>query len=127
MKTMTYRMLMMVFALGLGADGLAVGTDYARVSLSRPSVSRKTVELPEFITLVIEGSAISSDKTLIPGNEVVDYVNKLLSVRDVSNIGIYTREGTKYGDVVRALDALRSTTAKNISLSLVELPLGQEP
>jgi biopolymer transport protein ExbD len=126
MKTMTYRMLMMVFALGLGADGLAAGTDYARVSLSRPSVSRATVDRPEFITLVIEGSGISSEKTLIPANEVVDYVNKLLSVRDVSYIGVYTREGTKYGDVVRALDVLRSTNAKNISLSMVELPVGRE-
>jgi hypothetical protein len=54
-------------------------------------------------------------------------VNKLLSVRDVSYIGVYTREGTKYGDVVRALDILRSTKAKNISLSMVELPLGREP
>ena len=77
--------------------------------------------------MVIEGPHISYETNQIPGTEVVEYVNKLLEVKNVSYIGVYTREGTKYGDVVRALDVLRGTKAKNIGLSMTELPLGREP
>jgi len=33
----------------------------------------------------------------------------------------------KYGDLVRAIDVLRQTDAKNIGVSMKELPAGREP
>lgn len=56
---------------------------------------------------------------------MVEYVNTLLKTKDVSYIGVYTREGVKYGDVVRAVDVLRKTNAKNIGISMTELPAGR--
>ena len=39
----------------------------------------------------------------------------------------YAREGIKYGDLVKAIDALRKTDAKDIAVSTVELAMGREP
>lgn len=128
MKLMTYRLLIVVFAFGLCADLLAVEQqEYPRISLCGPGGGKNPVSRDEFITLVIEGPTLSYEANPIPATEVVEYVNKLLDVKNVSYIGVYTREGTKYGDVVRALDTLRGTKAKNIGLSMTELPVGRQP
>ena len=128
MKLMTTRLLIAVFALGLCADLLAEEQrEYPRVSLCGPGGSKAPKTKEEYITLVIEGPSLSYEANPIPGTDVVEYVNKLLEVKNVSYIGIYTREGTKYGDVVRALDILRGTKAKNIGLSMAELPAGRQP
>lgn len=77
--------------------------------------------------MVVEGDSLSYDGNPIPSADVVHYVNKLLDVKKVSYIGVYSREDTKYGDVIKAIDVLRGTTAKNISVSMVELTPGRVP
>lgn len=128
MKSMTSRILIAVVAIGLCADGLAAEkTDYPRISFSGPSQGKNPMPRDEVIFLVVEGAALSYDANPIPDTDVVNYVNKLLDVKKVSQIGVYSREGTKYGDVIKALDTLRGTNAKNISVSMVELAAGRQP
>jgi biopolymer transport protein ExbD len=128
MKLMTCRILIAVVAIGLCVDGLAVEkSDYPRISFSWPGQAKNPLPRDEVIFMVVEGSSLSYDGNPIPSADVVHYVNKLLDVKKVSYIGIYSREGTKYGDVVKAIDALRGTTAKNISVSMVELAAGRQP
>ena len=125
---MTSRLLLALFAIGLCADVFAQDkSEYPRISLCGPGGGHNPVSKDEFITLVIEGPTLSYDKNLIASTEAVEYVNKLLEVKKVSYIGVYTREGTKYGDVVRAIDILRGTKAKNIGLSMQELAPGRQP
>ena len=128
MKLMASRLLLALFAIGLCADVFAQEKqEYPRISICGPGGGKTPVGPDEFITLVVEGPVLSYDKNLIASTEVVEYVNKLLEVKKVSYIGVYTREGTKYGDVIRAIDILRGTTAKNIGLSMQELAPGRQP
>jgi len=128
MKPMTYRVLIAVFAVGLCANLRAEEKrEYPRISLAGNGGSPSPINRDELIMLVVDGAVLSYDKNPIAEAEAVEYINKLLEVKNVSYIGVYTREGTKYGDVVRALDLLRGTKAKNIALSMKELPLGREP
>jgi len=128
MKLTTYRLLMAVFALGLGAELLAEGKqEYAQVSLCAPSSSKTPPPPNQFVILVIDGPNLTYDANPIPSTDVVDYVNKLLETKDASSIGVYAREGTTYGDVVRAIDLLRETRTKNIGISTRALPYGREP
>lgn len=122
-------MLIAALALGLGAPVFAgEKMDYAQISFCMPGQSAKPPLPPEsFVMLVVEGAAFSCDKTSLSGNEVVEYVNKTLEVRNASYVGVYVREGSKYGDVVRALDVLRGTKAKSIGVSMKELAIGCEP
>lgn len=128
MKPMTCRILIAVFAIGLGADGLAAERiDQSQVSFSWPSQSSSPISRDEVVLLVVEGASLSYDTNPIPSADVVSYVNKLLDARKAAFIGVYAREGTKYGDVVKAIDALRGTNAKNISVSMVQLAPGRTP
>ena len=128
MKLTTYRLLMAVFALGLGAEMLAEGKqEYAQVSLCATSSSKTPPGPDQFVILVVDGPNLTYDANPIPNADVVDYVNQLLATKNASAIGVYTREGTTYGDVVRAIDALRETSAKNIGISTRALPFGREP
>jgi hypothetical protein len=63
----------------------------------------------------------------VPDDGLVEYVNNVLKVKGVSYLAVYVREGVKYGDVMKAIDALRKTTAKDIGVSTVELANGREP
>jgi biopolymer transport protein ExbD len=128
MKIMTCRILIAVVAIGLGADGLAAEkNDYARISFSGPSQGKNPMPRNEVLFLVVEGASLTHEASPIPDADVSSYVNKLLDAKKVSVIGVYAREGTKYGDVVKAIDALRRTSAKNISVSMVELAPGRQP
>lgn len=128
MKLMNCRILLAVVAIGLGADGLAAEkTDLPRVSFSLPSQSKNPTPREEVVFLVVEGGSLSHDTSPVPEADVVNYVNKLLEIKKASYIGVYSREGTKYGDVIKAIDVLRETNAKNISVSMVELARGRQP
>lgn len=128
MKSMTCRIVIAVFAIGLGADGLAAEkTDYSRISFSWPGQSKTVIERSEIVFLVVEGGTLSYDANPIPSADVINYVNKILDVRKAAHIGVYSREGAKYGDVIKAIDLLRGTNAKNISVSMVELQAGRTP
>jgi biopolymer transport protein ExbD len=128
MKLITYRALIILFAIGLCADVLAEEKkEYPHISFVGPGGGKDPVSRDQFVILVIEGPFISYDTNPIPSAGVVEYVNNLLKVKNVSYIGVHTREGIKYGDVVRAIDTLRKTNAKEVGVSMIELPVGREP
>jgi hypothetical protein len=130
MKKMTCRMLSVAaIAIGLCADVFATEkSDYPQIIFSGPgSGGSYTKTRDELISVVVEGTALLHDGQPIPSGDVETYVNKLLEVRGVSAIGVYAREGTKYGDVLRAIDALRGTKAKVIGVSMVEIAPGRVP
>jgi hypothetical protein len=126
-KSMKLRILMAALAIGLGAGVLAAETrDYPVISLVGPGGSKNPVSRDQFILLVVEGPYITYEKTPIPDGSAVDFINDLLKAKDVTYLGVYIREGVKYGDVVKSLDTLRQTNAKNIGVSMAELPAGRE-
>ena len=128
MKPKLYPILLAVLAVGFGTAVLAgENRDYPKISLVGPGGGANPISRDQFITLVVEGPFISYEKTQIPSAGVIDYVNDLLKTKGVSYIGVYTREGVKYGDVIRTVDILRQTNAKNIGVSMIELPVGREP
>ena len=129
MKPMIRRLLIAAFALGFCAELFAVGqSDYPRISFSSPGTSSKPPRSrDEFIFLVVEGSSLSYDGNPVRTADAVDYVNKLLETKKVTDIAIYVREGSKYGDLIQALDVLRGTQAKNIGVNMVELQAGRTP
>jgi biopolymer transport protein ExbD len=127
MKLTTYPVLAAAFAIGLCADVLAEQKqEYPQISLCGPGGGKNPITRDEYIILVVEGPTISYATNSIPDAQVVDYVNKLLEVKKLSYIAVCSREGTKFGEVVRALDLLRGTKAKNIGLNVKEVPIGRE-
>ncbi|HEY4249311.1 MAG TPA: hypothetical protein VGM64_20985 [Lacunisphaera sp.] len=125
---MKIRILMALLAVGLCSDGLAQANgEFPQVGLVGKGAGHTPVNPDQFVILVVEGPYLSYEKNQIPEGGVVEYVNALLKAKNVSYIGIYTREGVKYGDVVRAVDELRKTNAKNIGISMTELPAGRNP
>lgn len=125
---MKSRLLIALFAIGLCADALAEGRkDHPQIAMVAPSSGNAPVDRDRLVLLVVEGPFISHEQTPIQADRVVSYVNELLRIKGVSYVGVYSREGVKYGDVVRALDTLSLTNAKNIGVSMLELPIGKEP
>jgi hypothetical protein len=125
---MKYHIFIAFVAIGLCASLIAgEKTDYPRISLVGPGSGKSPINRDQFVMLVVEGPYISFEKNPIPANGVVEYVNKLLKVKGVSYLGIYTRKGIKYGDLIRAIDVLRKTDARDIGVSMVEIPDGREP
>lgn len=119
------RIVMVLLALGLCTGGYASGnTDLARISFVKPGVGVRSNEPSPHVKLVVEGAFVSHDKTPLPAEVLIEHVDKLLKANNASSLAIYVREGTKYGDVVRALDTLRKTAAKDIGVSTVEIPTG---
>jgi hypothetical protein len=128
MKLLTYRILTAVFAIGLCAEVLAEEKPaYPNIYFVGPGSGKKTISRDQFVLLVVEGPFITYEKQPIPNTGVVDYVNNLLKIKKVSYIGVHSREGVKYGDLIRAIDVLRKTNAKDIGVSMIELPAGREP
>ena len=125
---MKYRVLLALLALGFCADLAAEESSaFPRISFIGPGRGGPPVGRDQFVMLVVEGPYISYEKNPIPDNGVVAYVNNLLKVRNVSSLAVYSREGAKYGDIVKAIDVLRKTDAKDIGVSMVEVPAGREP
>ena len=119
---------MAAFALGFCVDVLAESkSTRAQISISGTGGVTSPIPRDELVLLVIDGPNVSFDGKAIPAGDVVNYVNKLLETKKSSVIGVYAREGARYGDVVSALDTLRDTTARNVSLSTTVLPYGKEP
>ena len=128
MKLPSYRLVVAIIAAGVGTALLAQEQHaYAEISLAGPGKGTKTIDKSQYIILVVEGSTLSFEGNLVPEAQVVPFVNDLLKRKGVSYIGLYAREGSKYGELVHAVDVLRGTTAKNIGVSISELPLGREP
>lgn len=120
--------LFAILALGFASHALASDkTDYPPISFVVPGVGSTPVDKTQFLTLVVEAGFITHSGTPIPSDGVVAYVNHALKAQGASFLGVHIRTGIKFADVVRALDELRKTDAKNIGVSMVELPLGREP
>lgn len=125
---MKYTTLIALIAVGSLADVRAADkSEFPRIAFVGPGSSAKPVPRDQFVLLVVEGPFISYEGQPIPSSGVVDYVNNLLKLKSVSYLGVHSREGVKYGEVVRALDILRKTNAKDIGVSMIELPVGREP
>jgi biopolymer transport protein ExbD len=125
---MKCRILIAFLAAGLCAGAFAAeGRTYPQISLVGPSKNPSPVPRDQFVLLVVEGPLISYDKTPIAKEGVVQYVNNLLKEKNATYLGIYIREGVKYGDVMRALDQLRLTNAQSIGVNMIELAAGRDP
>lgn len=116
--------LIIGFCCGLSAKDQL---EYANVTFSGPSKTSGSMGKEQFVTLVIDGPNISHDAIPIPADEVVPFVNGLMKAKNVVYLGVYIREGTRYGDVIRGIDTLRLSDAKSIGVSTAELPYGREP
>lgn len=117
-----------LLTVGFGGSLLFAGQgDYANVVLCAQGASKNPIPKDQFITLVLDGPVIFYETTPIPDSDVLSYVNTVLESKQVSYIAVYVRQGTKYGDVVRSVDTLRKTNAKDIGMSMVELAPGQNP
>lgn len=128
MKFCCNRLLLGVLAVGLASPLFARSEqDRPQVTLCPPSNGKHPMPRDQFVTLVIEGAALFYDGKPIPHENTVEFVNELLKTNGVSYIGVYAREGTKFGDLVNAIDLLRETTAKNIGVSTLEMPTGLNP
>lgn len=122
-----YQILILVLVIGLGARLQASESpEYPHIALVGPGGGRNPINANEYITIVVEGPYLSCEGTQIPDATAVDYINKLLKTKGVTYIGVYPREGIKYGDLVRAIDILRRTEAKNVGVSMLELKIGRE-
>ncbi len=120
--------LIAMIAIGLCADLLAADTkDYPQISFVLPGSSGVTVSRDQFVSLVVEAGFISHDEKPIPADAVVAYVDNALKAQNASYIGVHIREGIKFGEVVKALDVLRRTSAKSIGVSMIELRSGRTP
>lgn len=120
--------LLTLLAIGLCAElPAAEKNNYPQISFVLPGSSGSTVSRDEFITLVVEPGFISHDDKPIASDAAVTYVDNALKAQNASYIGVYIREGIKYGEVVKALDVLRKTAAKSIGVSMIELAAGRRP
>lgn len=127
MKSARLTLLAALVALGFFSSLLAETHDYPQVSLSWPSSNPPTLPRSEVLIIVVEGGLLFHEGKPLPATNTAGYVDSLLKGRHISHIGVYTRAGTKFGDVVRALDTLRATSAQAIGVSVTELAPGQEP
>lgn len=125
---MKKRILLALIALSFCSSAIASDqNDYPRVAFHGPGGGGAPVDRDQYVMLVLEGPAISHDSTIVPDANVVALVNSLLESKGVSNVAVFVREGTKYGDVIRGVDILRGTKAKNIGVGMKELPHGKNP
>lgn len=110
-----------------GASLAGEPNDLPRVAFCGPGGSGTPIDKDKYVMLVLEGSVFSHDGSIIADAELVPLVNSLLEAKGVSYVAVYVRESTKYGDLVRGIDALRKTNAKNIGVGMKELPQGRNP
>ncbi|ACB76885.1 hypothetical protein [Opitutus terrae] len=124
---MKSRLLLLLVVIGLCSSlAAAEQAAYPRISLVGPGAGKTPVNRDQFIILVVEGPYISHEANPLPEKGAVEYINDLLKAKKVSYLAVYTREGVKYGDVVKAIDLLRKTDATEIGVSMIEAPAGRE-
>lgn len=125
---MKYRLLVLLVVFCAASFVRAEGnSDYARISFIGAGKGKTAPDRDAFVILVVEGPYITYEKNRVPADGLVEYVNNVLKLKGVSYLAVYVREGVKYGDVMKAVDTLRKTTAKDIGVSTVELANGREP
>ncbi len=117
-----------VISIGLisGAFGQSQRDAYPPVSLVVPSSGSAKTNDNKFVVLVIESEHISYEGVPISAEGLVAYLNSTMSTEEAPYLAVHIREGMTYGDFVNAVDALRKTKTKSISISMKEVPLGRE-
>ena len=117
-----------VISIGLisGAFAQSQRDVYPPVSPVVPSSGSVKVSPDKFVVLVIESEHISHDGAPISAEGLVAYLNSTMSTEEAPYLAVHIREGITYGDFVNAVDALRRTNTKSISISMKEVPLGRE-
>lgn len=127
MKKITLSFVLAGFAIAVCSQlGAEQALDYAQVNFCVPSKTTKTIHKEDLVTLVIDGPVLVYDSSPIPENQVIPFVNELLANKHALYIGVYIREGTKFGDVMRAVDLLRKTNTKNIGISVAQISAGSK-
>ena len=99
---------------------------YSPVSLVVPSSGFAKISPYKYVVLVIESKHISHDGAPISADGLVAYLNATMSTEEAPYLAVHIREGITYGVFVNAVDTLRKTNTKSISISLREVPLGRE-
>jgi biopolymer transport protein ExbD len=99
---------------------------YAPITLAIASAGKSTTTPDQVVTLVIDRSVLTYESAPITYENVVTFVDTLLATNKAGNLCVYVREGTKFGEVMTALDLLRQTSAKAIGISPTELRVGRE-
>lgn len=126
-KIMKTAFLVGLISLGICASSFAsTRVDYPQISFVGPSSGKQTVDRNDFVILVVEGAFLTHERSPIQSEALVGHINGLLKAKGARYLGVHIREGSRYGDVVRALDTLRLTETKSINVSLVELPIGRD-
>ncbi len=116
-----------LLSLGLASGAFAQEPKgHPSINFVVPSSGSSTVDKNQFVVLVIEPAYISHHGTPIPAESVAEFVNTTMTADHAPYLAVHIREGVRYGEVVNALDALSKTTAKSISVSMNELPIGRE-
>lgn len=121
-------MISAVISIGLisGAFAQSQRDTHPPVSLVVPSSGSTKTNENKFVVLVIESAYISHEGAPISDEGLVAYLNATMSTEEAPYLAVHIREGVTYGDFVNAVDALRKTETKSISISLKEVPLGRE-
>jgi biopolymer transport protein ExbD len=128
MKKITFSAITFVLSVALYSSVLAEGErESPRVSLCNAAGFCVPPLKDNFVLLVLEDGVLHYEKKPIPNAEVTSYVNGLLKYKKALYVGVYVREGTKFGDVVRAVDLLKGTDAQHIGVSINEIPNNREP
>ena len=129
MNPILKRIALGVFIAVTGIAARAQGSgEFASVSVTYPGKpTGHTLTKDEFVSLVVDGPTICHEGSAIPMEQVVSLVNGLLAEKKATYVGIYVRVGSKYGDVMRAVDLLRKTNARNIGVSSLEISGNREP
>ena len=96
------------------------------VSMVVPSSGTATFGENKFVVLVIESAHISHEGVPLSVEGLIAYLNTTMSAEEAPYLAVHVREGVTYGDFVNAIDALRKTETKSISISVKEVPLGRE-
>ncbi|GAB5562501.1 MAG: hypothetical protein SynsKO_41480 [Synoicihabitans sp.] len=117
---------MLTLGISTGVFAQQKRVTHPPVSLVVPTPSATSASEHKFVVLVVESTHISHDGAPISAAGLVEYLNTTMSAEDAPNLAVHLREGITYGDFVNAVDVLRKTNTKSISISLKEVPLGRE-
>jgi biopolymer transport protein ExbD len=121
-------MVSVIISIGLisGAFAQSQRDTHPPISLMAPSSGSTQTNESKFVVLVIESAHISHEGAPISAEGLVAYLNATMSTEEAPYLAVHIREGITYGDFVNAVDVLRKTNTKSISISLKEVPRGRE-
>jgi len=127
MKTALAYFSVLVMAFTVYAEPHNIETrNSPQVSLFRPGNYGRLDRTEEFLYLILDAGDLCWENRPIPRSELVPYVNGLLKANRQVYICVVVREGSRFGDLVSAIDILRSTNAEHVVISFKEIPYGKD-